>query len=68
MPGGRGGGAGGKEVDTRPIIGERWAAEGLRHWPYLGQKNAKIRTLFRTKPLILLPYLIGQRTLPLDSV
>ena len=49
-PGGGGGG-------TRLIFGYRWAAEGLKPWPCLGQKIPKIRTLFRTTPSILVPCL-----------
>ena len=43
------------------IWGRRWAAEGFKPWPYLGQKIPKIRTLFRTTPSTLLPCL-GQKT------
>ena len=42
---------------TRLIFGYRWAAEGLKPWPCLGQKIPKIRTLFRTTPSILVPCL-----------
>jgi len=45
---------------TRPIIGFGWAAEGLKPWPFLGEKNPKIHTLFTTTTSILLPCL-GQR-------
>ena len=47
----RGGGS------TRLIFGYRWAAEGLKPWPCLGQKIPKIHTLFRTTPSILVPCL-----------
>ena len=40
---------------TRPIFGCRWATEGLKPWPCLGQKSPKIDTLFRTTASILLP-------------
>ena len=46
---------------ARPIFGYRWAAEGLKPWPCLGQKILKMHTLFRTTPSILVPCL-GQRT------
>ena len=42
---------------TRQISGYRWAAEGLKPWPCLGQKIPKIHTLFRTTPSILVPCL-----------
>ena len=45
---------------TRPIFGYRWAAEGLKPWPCLGQKIPKIHTLFRTTLSILVPCL-GQQ-------
>ena len=31
---------------TSPIFGYGWAAEGLKRWPCLGQKNPKIHALF----------------------
>ena len=33
---------------TWPIFGYGWAAEGLKPWPCLGQKNPKIHALFGT--------------------
>ena len=33
------------EGSSRPIFGFRWADEGLKPWPCLGQKNPKMQTL-----------------------
>ena len=49
----RGGGGGG----TRPIFEYGWAAQGLKPWPCLGQKNPKIHTLSRKTSSILVPCL-----------
>ena len=52
---------------NRPIFGYRWAAEGLKPWPFLGQKIPKMRTPFSTTPSILLPCL-GQNRANLLSL
>ena len=41
------GGAGGGLLDQYLSIA-RWAAEGLKPWPCLGQKNPKVHALFNT--------------------
>ena len=46
---------------TRPVFGYSWAAEGLKPWLCLGQKNPKIHTLHGKISSTLLPCL-GKRT------
>ena len=53
--------------NTRPIFEHSLAAEDLKPWPCLGQKNLKMHTLFRRTPSIILPWEKGQVTRRLVS-
>ena len=46
-------GSGQGKGGTQPILGNRWAVDGLKPWPCSGEKNPKILTLFRTKDKIM---------------